>query len=440
MQIDFERRRQGTPIIIDRLDDLGEARALKRVTLASGTEGNLYDEGWVQKLIHLFPQALPITDIEPRFDNVVPVCLELPTNAGYVDNLFVTSDGDLVLAECKLWRNPQARREVVAQAIDYAHSISSWSYEHLEAAIAKAILPNGEHPRDSLFTIATGGQGGDEIGFIDAVSRNLRLGRMLLLIVGDGIREGVETLTDYLQDHAGSHFTLGLVEMAVHILPQPTDGYLVLPSVLSKTVLIERGIVRIAADGRIALDPPTVIGKPSADGSSRRTTISIEEFFETLGRLLPDLPGKLKHFLDQMVEISDARFDIVGATAMKLSVGTDHGMATLGHIFLNANGVDKAFFTNYASTKGRNAGLPDADMSYHRELAEAVGGSVIDTTITGKPRKEICVGEAGKTHIILNNVLEKEADVLGIFAKYKERLNAGAVSYTHLTLPTIYSV
>ena len=32
MQIDFERRRQGTPIIIDRLDDLGEARALKRVT------------------------------------------------------------------------------------------------------------------------------------------------------------------------------------------------------------------------------------------------------------------------------------------------------------------------------------------------------------------------------------------------------------------------
>jgi hypothetical protein len=39
----------------------------------------------------------------------------------------------------------------------------------------------------------------DEASFVGAVARNLRLGRMLLLVVGNGIREGVETLTDYLQ-------------------------------------------------------------------------------------------------------------------------------------------------------------------------------------------------------------------------------------------------
>ena len=51
----------------------------------------------------------------------------------------------------------------------------------------------------------------DEIGFNDALTFNLRRGRFLLLIVGDGIRGGVEAIAEYLQAHAGLHFTLGLV-------------------------------------------------------------------------------------------------------------------------------------------------------------------------------------------------------------------------------------
>ena len=90
----------------------------------------------------------------------------------------------------------------------------------------------------------------DEAGFVDAVSRNLRLGRMLLLIVGDGIREGVESLSGFLQMHAGFHFTLGIVEMPVFRLPQ--GGLIVQPRVLARTVNIERGIVKVA-DGHRAI-------------------------------------------------------------------------------------------------------------------------------------------------------------------------------------------
>ncbi len=49
----------------------------------------------------------------------------------------------------------------------------------------------------------------DEADFNDALTANLGRGRFLLLIVGDGIREGVEAITEYLQVHAGLHFTLG---------------------------------------------------------------------------------------------------------------------------------------------------------------------------------------------------------------------------------------
>jgi hypothetical protein len=55
----------------------------------------------------------------------------------------------------------------------------------------------------------------DEIAFHDAVSRNLKRGRVLLLIVGDGIREGLETMTEFLQQHAGLHFTLSIIELAL---------------------------------------------------------------------------------------------------------------------------------------------------------------------------------------------------------------------------------
>jgi hypothetical protein len=64
-----------------------------------------------------------MVDIEPAFTPLISICRELPTSAGYLDNLWLTPEGGIVLGECKLMRNPQARREVVAQALDYARAI-----------------------------------------------------------------------------------------------------------------------------------------------------------------------------------------------------------------------------------------------------------------------------------------------------------------------------
>ena len=63
------------------------------------------------------------------------------------------------------------------------------------------------------------------------------------MIVGDGIREGVESLTGFLQQHAGFHFRLAIVDLALFELP--TGGYIVQPRVIAKTTNIERGIVKL---------------------------------------------------------------------------------------------------------------------------------------------------------------------------------------------------
>ena len=133
-----------TPIHVDRLDAAGTARTLEPVPLGQGDGiAAKHDEGWLQRLIFNFPQALPVRDIDPGFGSLVAVCIELSVSSGSLDNLFVTESGDLVVTECKLWRNPQARREVVAQIIDYANSMAYWSYEDLERAIRQAALPDG---------------------------------------------------------------------------------------------------------------------------------------------------------------------------------------------------------------------------------------------------------------------------------------------------------
>jgi hypothetical protein len=70
--------------------------------------------------------------------------MELPLASGFVDNLYATPDGDLIVGETKLFRNPEARREVVGQVIDYAKDLSALSYEQLEDAIKRAEAPDGD--------------------------------------------------------------------------------------------------------------------------------------------------------------------------------------------------------------------------------------------------------------------------------------------------------
>ncbi len=337
------------------------ARPATRLDLAGGERS--HDEGWLQDLLHRFPELLPIHDLEPGFGRPVALCREMATRSGFVDNVLVTPQGDIVLVECKLWRNPQARREVVAQIVDYAHSLSGWSYSDLEAAALKA------RPDDvpgTLHAIVADEEGLDEPAFVDAVSRNLRLGRFLLLIVGDGIREEAETLAEHLQQHAGFHFTLGLVEMPVFELPD--GGYLLQPRVLARTVNIERGIVRIEDGGPVVKPLPA---SSSVSSAGRRTSISEERLFEALGEIDPTLPERLRGFVDGL---ADEGLSLEPASKSLILRWTSPASGV--RFNMGAIDVNGRLGTAYANWDADSIGRLDVAHRYQEELATLVNGEV----------------------------------------------------------------
>ena len=210
----------GDTVFLRDFEATATAEKLKRIQFIKGSDGIAYDEAWLQNLIMLQPGLLPVNQIEPAFSNMVPVCTELPMRAGFMDNLFVTPQGEIAVVECKLWRNPEARRKVLAQILDYASEMTTWDYEALEKAIKAARQVDTGRDTKSLFEIVCAGGEMEEVAFHDAVSRNLKRGRFLLLIVGDGIREGLETIAKFFQEHASLHFNLAIIELALFEVPR----------------------------------------------------------------------------------------------------------------------------------------------------------------------------------------------------------------------------
>ena len=111
----------------------GDTQALERLPLTPEGRG-VYDEAWLQRLIHQNPSCLPIAEIEPALDSFSSVCCEIPTQRGFIDNLLMTGRGDIAIVEAKLFRNPEVRRQALAQALDYSTCLFSMGYAEFEKA------------------------------------------------------------------------------------------------------------------------------------------------------------------------------------------------------------------------------------------------------------------------------------------------------------------
>jgi hypothetical protein len=96
-----------------------------------------YQESWLQEVLRIHPNILPTAEIEATFSPLIPIGKEVATDPGYIDNLFISIQGYPVFVETKLWKNPEARRDILAQPIDYAASLSKWNYSKLDEAARK---------------------------------------------------------------------------------------------------------------------------------------------------------------------------------------------------------------------------------------------------------------------------------------------------------------
>jgi len=122
---------------------------------------------------------------------------EFRTDAGKIDVLLVSSQGRLAVVETKLVGNPENRRKVLAQVVDYLASLPDYA-----EAITKLIPPGDA---DELFSDP------------DEVIRSAIDGNVLLIIASDEVDERVERLSRSLfADNLDRQWELALVDLAVY--------------------------------------------------------------------------------------------------------------------------------------------------------------------------------------------------------------------------------
>jgi len=180
----------------------------------SPTESGYVSEDHLQAMIDEFPELLP--GVSP--DSYV--CREFSTDSGPIDNLIINAkDGSLTLVECKLAKNPEVRRKILGQIIDYAASLSRLDFEEFHQRWRE--------------------RGGVDLTAIEtakgplslAVTSNLETARFTLLLAVDEINEPLKQMVEYIQNKTDSSTRVALIELARHItgdveilIPQ-TYGY-----------------------------------------------------------------------------------------------------------------------------------------------------------------------------------------------------------------------
>lgn len=358
-------RARGIPVLVGQQ---GDRLQLERIQLGKG----MHNENWLQELIHDQPSILPVAEIEPGFGEVFALAREVPCGQGTIDNLYLTPSGDIVLVETKLWHNSQMRREVVAQALDYVSALTAMSYEQFEQATARGLGAG----KQLYALVADHPEALTEPDFIDAVSNNLRRGRMLVMVVGDGIRTETEALAGLLQSHAGAHFTFALVEIATWL--SADGGILAIPDILTRTVMIERGIVRVEGTG-VAIEPVRT------ETSQRAHSISMGDFLERMSQRNRSLPASINALLDALEPLG-VYPELKASLNLKVDVPDLDRPANFGYIDKHGK-----FWTSTASWN-----LPERVWRpYYETVASLIGGHIIDepnnhfVAITGRSAPRI---------------------------------------------------
>ena len=213
------------------------------------------DEKWLQELLFAHPELIPVSEVNPGATRFIPICRELaiPKVGGsvFLDLFGLTPEGQLVLVECKLWRNPQARREVIAQALEYASLLRRWSYSDLTVRLQGKLDTKTPNPLYDVLHAAGGSL--TETDLHDRIARSLRMGDFIVVIAGDGIREDVQAITDHLNQNSGMATNLALIEFQVW---EGGEGEtVVIPHVPMRTEVLTHRVYLGQDDAPLTIEP-----------------------------------------------------------------------------------------------------------------------------------------------------------------------------------------
>jgi hypothetical protein len=306
--------------------------------------------------------------------------------------------------ECKLWRNPEARRTVVAQVLDYAKEIARWSYQDLESAVKRAAR-DGKSIVDGLRLHQPDI---DEAALHDEVQSGLSNGQFNLLIVGDGIREGTRQLVEYLTQDVALGYRFGLIELAVYRMPEGAPpGFILQPRILAQTIEIPRVIIRGSEVARsIGAD-----AQACAPTAARR--LQEDEIRAALAEADPGL-----------LPLFDGFITSIAPLGVQLSVQRSFTLhwpvAELGNVNFGSIFPDGTIATTYICDSAKRAGDKSIGEQYLSELSALLPGSEVRRKGEEWTWKVVVDGRAPKVRPLLEKAQEWRALIARTQDRFRE--------------------
>jgi Asp-tRNA(Asn)/Glu-tRNA(Gln) amidotransferase C subunit len=232
----------------------------RKALLKSGDNFVVLDESrfdaetQLQEALKLNPEVIPVSDLD--LAEVVVVGRETVVPVGAIDLLLVDADGRVIIVETKLSSNPDLRRQVVAQVLDYGASLWRMAptlkqfedlvlqYWHSDTCQDERVK-NAETLRQGIDPIfgEIRGQDWDYDAFETALSENVSSGQHVLLVVASGLTDRLSRdLLQYV------NLCLNLPLYAVEIDVFETEG---------RQLIVPRGVKYSGPTRDDAAKPPT---------------------------------------------------------------------------------------------------------------------------------------------------------------------------------------
>jgi hypothetical protein len=205
-------------------------------------------EDALQTLLQKYPQVIPGKQIDPVSEDPPRFALlrrEMPVGGWSLDHLYIDQRGVLTLVETKLIQNPESRREVIGQIIEYAANADEFWASGRARQHAAEFWSKQNKELDQILQE----QLGEEIDvedLWDSVEANLKRGHIRLIVAADELRPEVRRMIEYLNREMQNAEILGL---ELKCYGEDTSSLVLVPRLIGQTQdSIDR---RIASGGTI---------------------------------------------------------------------------------------------------------------------------------------------------------------------------------------------
>ncbi len=336
------------------------------------------DESWLRDSIFESPDLVigPCRAAGLTEEDWYPWQREFTVEVGRIDVLLLSSQGRVGVVETKLAANPELRRRVLAQALDYL--------THLPDRF-DAQLP--DIPQDDK-----GQPIADPEDILDSVAQ----GDVLVIIASDEVDHRAARLTQtLLSDHLVKQWDLALIDVALYRPSDASRSHIVVPHLRNLIQSEPRQVVRVVVEGETPSARITVERITPDEVTTGRQKWDESRFFRHLeAETVPKAVQQLASQLSDLARRYPDSHGLAWGTGRKGSMVLNRQNAGLIEIF--GSGQIRFRPQKFAHALGE-----EQAKEYRRALEELVPGAMT----THYPR--LSVHQAEKAAPVLFNLIQR---------------------------------